>query len=558
MLDKMPEVLTLQDGSKYWEHTFEDFHAKIYLPESKPIADIVNFGFRTPYLLVFEENKQSIEEAKAYADTTGLTKIAKEFNGSVVFIYPTCDGGWENAPADLYTSVIANSRISQYYKDGVAIMRDRFTGNWSGFYIRGTVVRAHLYGKGAAADYIAKHCLKKTEGDGLYGKCNIAPVSCTLQNLSIVPAPAEDARDVTVISIDNSPEINDALKAGVDRFHARKSPAPYSLFLDEDYFTFCDCNHRMMGNLVPQANLDEIGMVCEPGYCMVPTSPDNRGDDKDTPGHAIGYLAYYNKGLTESGEKLPLLFCFHGGGDSAFCMTNVSGWFKVANKYNFLLISIEHHMNSTATEVMAVLEQLKERYPVDTERIYSTGFSMGGCKSWDICQEYPKAVAGIAPMSATFEVGFNVFAQNVEPINRDTLVPTFYVGGAVTPLPELPFQAQKCIDRVKYVFDINNVKASYDVTLEDKDSWENPIYGIDGDAVYHIADPSRGSVLTINLFESENGNCYTIFGSVDNQGHEVRHHSCENAWKFLSQFRRLPDGSITGGKMEDIKKLYEA
>ena len=74
MLDKMPEVFTLQDGSKYWEHTFEDFHAKIYLPEAKPIADIVTFGFRAPYLLVFEENKQSIEEAKKYAG--GLTEKA--------------------------------------------------------------------------------------------------------------------------------------------------------------------------------------------------------------------------------------------------------------------------------------------------------------------------------------------------------------------------------------------------------------------------------------------------------------------------------------------------
>ena len=105
MLDKMPEVFTLQDSSKYWEHTFENFHAKIYLPESKPVADIVNFGFRAPYLLVFEENKQTIEEAKTYADSTGLTKIAADFNSSVVFVYPTCDGGWENATADLYINL---------------------------------------------------------------------------------------------------------------------------------------------------------------------------------------------------------------------------------------------------------------------------------------------------------------------------------------------------------------------------------------------------------------------------------------------------------------------
>ena len=431
-------------------------------------------------------------------------------------------------------------------------MRDRFTGNWNGYYIRGAVLRTFLYGTGKSADFIAKHCLQRIEGDGLYGKGDITPVGCILENLSVIPQPADNARDIPVVSVGNSDAAHAALTAGLDHVLVKAS-ADYV----DDFHSFCDRFHRMMGNLLPQANLDEMGMVCEPGYCTVPTSGDNRGDDKDTTEHAIGYVAYYNKKIKEEGKKVPLLFCFHGGGDSAFCMTSVSGWFRVAAKYNFLLISVEHHMNSTATEVVAVLNQLKDNYPVDTEQVYSTGFSMGGCKSWDLFQEYPKLFAGVAPMSATFEVGCNVFGQEVGPINRDTVVPTFYVGGEITPLPELPFQAQKCIDRVAYVFDVNKVVANYDVTLEEKDTWKNPIYGIYGDAVYRIADPSRGSVLTLNLFESKNGCCYTVFGSVDNQGHEVRHHSCEHAWKFLQNFRRLPDGTITGGKTEDIKAIFE-
>ena len=551
MMEHMPEVILFPDGSKHWEHTFETFYSTVYVPVSAPITDIVNFGFRAPYLLVFEENKMTPEEAKHFADTTGLTKIAANFGGSVVFVYPTCDGGWDNASPDLFASIISESRISQYYKDGTAIMRDRFTGNWNGYYIRGAVLRTFLYGCGKSADFIATHCLRRIEGDGLYGKGDITPVGCILEQLSVIPQPADNARDIPVVSIGNSDAANAALQSGLD-YVLLKDTADY----EKDYYAFCDRFHRMVGNLLPQANMDEMDMVCEPGYCTVPTSGDNRGDDKDTAEHAIGYIAYYNKKIKEEGKKVPLLFCFHGGGDSAFCMTNVSGWFRVAAKYNFLLISIEHHMNSTATEAVAVLNRLKDIYPVDTERVYSTGFSMGGCKSWDLFQEYPKLFAGVAPMSATFEVGRNVFGQDVGPVNHDTVVPTFYVGGEVTPLPELPFQAQKCIDRVAYVFDVNKVVANYDVKLEEKDTWKNPIYGIDGDAVYKIADPSRGSVLTLNLFESENGCCYTVFGSVDNQGHEVRHHSCEHAYKFLQNFRRLPDGTIAGGKTEDIKAIF--
>ena len=552
-MEKMPEVITLSNGSKYWEHTFEKFFAKVYIPACDPIADIVNFGFRAPYLLVFEETKQTMETAKDFAEQSGLAKIAASFGSSVVFIYPTCEGGWENAPEDLFASLISESKISQYYKDGTAIMRDRFTGSWNGFYIRGAVLRTCLYGFGKSADYIAKNCLQRIEGDGLYGKGDITPVTCVLENLSILPVPGKNARDIPVVSIGNSSAVNKALQAGLDNVLIKDS-ADY----EADFKSFTGTFRRMMGNLEREADLEEMGMTWEPGYYTVPTSKDNRGDDKETTEHNIGYVAYYNKKIMEEGKKVPLLFCFHGGGDSAMCMTSVSGWFRVAAKYNFLLISVEHHLNSTATEVMALLECLKAKYPIDTEQIYSSGFSMGGCKSWDMFQEYPKIFAGVAPMSATYEVGLNVFGQEAGSINRDTIVPTFYVGGEITPLPELPFQAQKCIDRVKYVFDVNKVVTKYDVKLEEKDNWKNPIYGIDGDVVYKINDPERKSILTINLFESENGCCYTIFGSVDNQGHEVRHHSCENAWKFLSQFRRLPDGTLLGGKMDEIKRIYEA
>lgn len=549
-MDKMPEIITLPDGGNYWEHTFEKFFAKVYIPANDPITNIVNFGFRAPYLLIFEETKLTGEEARAYADSNGFSEIAAKFGSSVVFIYPTNEGGWEQAPEDIYTCVIAESRISQYYKDGVAIMRDRFTGTWSGHYIRGTVVRSFVYGKGASADYLAKHCLKVTEGQGLYGTCNIAPVTCILENLSVVPSPA--ARDIPVISIGNAPKVNNALQSGLDHVLIKDSADHIT-----DFYSFADRFHRMMGNLVPQANFEEMGMMEEPSYCTVPTAKDNLGDDKDTTEHNIGYVAYYNKDLFKENKKVPMLLCFHGGGDSAMCMTNVSGWFKVANKYDFLLISVEHHLNSTATETVALVEHLKSKYPVDEEQIYSSGFSMGGCKSWDIFQEYPTMVAGVAPMSATFELGCNIYGKEVGPYNQDVIVPTFYVGGEITPLPELPFQAQKCIDRTRYVLNINKAVASYDVKLEDKDHWENPIYGIYGDDVYKIPDPSRDSVLTLNLFKSENGCCYSVFGSMSSQSHEVRHHSCENAWKFLRNFRRLKDGTIAGGNYEDIKKLYE-
>jgi len=284
--------------------------------------------------------------------------------------------------------------------------------------------------------------------------------------------------------------------------------------------------------------MEEQGMVQEPAFAVVTTSPDNNGDDKNTAQHRIGYIAYYKQGLLDNGT-VPLVLAFHGGGDSALHMAHVSGWYRVAKRHGFLLVAVENHLNSTAAETMELLEILKKRYPIDEKRIYASGFSMGGIKTWDMVQEYPHVFAAVAPMGATVEVGHNVYFQPVgKEINRDVPVPLFYAGGEITPLPELPFQAEKCVDRMRYVFGINQLQTPYDVSFEGKDGWADLIWGISGDRVEKIDDPSRGSVLTINYFTSRDGVERTAFASVDNQGHECREHTCDQAWRFMSQFTR--------------------
>ncbi len=550
-MKEMPKVILLGDGSKMWGNRFDKFEVKVYIPKCDLPVDVINYGFMTPYLLVFEEEKKTVEGAKQFADESGLSEIAKQYGGSVVFIYPTNEGGWEKAPEDLFASIISETKIGQYYEDGVVKSRDRFTGNWGELYIRGALHRSCLYGFGNSADYIAKNCLKTIEGDGLYGKGDITPAVCILERLSVVPKP--ERRDIPVVSVDNASDINVALEEGLDSVLV-KEKADYAA----DFKTFIKKYRRMVGFLDVEPDLEAMGMAVEPDYVVVPTASDNRGDDSDTTEHKIGYVSYYNKSIMEKGEKLPLVLCFHGGGDSAMCMVALSDWHLVVAKYDFLLVSIENHLNSTATEMMALLSHLKEKYPIDEERIYATGFSMGGCKSWDLFQEYPEVFAAVAPMDATFDVGLNAYGQPVENINRDTVLPVFYVGGELTPLPELPFQEAKCTNRMKYVLEVNRAKCNYDVRFEDRENWVNPIWGIDGDVICKAEDKNRGSVLTMHLFESENGCCYSVFGSASNQSHEMRHLNCENAWKFFTQFRRLSDGELVGGKMEEVVNLYSA
>lgn len=549
-MKEIPKIIVLADGSRVWEHTFQTFKVIVYLPMSDYITDVINYAFIAPYLLFFMEEKPDREQVVKFAQENGIDTIAKEYGSSVVFVYPTNAGGWSEADDTLYTELIAETKIGQYYKDGVTLMRDRFTLEWGEVKIRGMRARTCLYGFGTSADYIAKHCMKTVMGEGLFGYGDITPTVCILERLRMLPS--FERSDIPVVSVRNSDEINQALKAGLHDVLIKDS-AEYP----EDFYCFIRKYRRMVGTLDTEPELDKLGMEAEPGYCVVPVSEDNCGDDKDKKEHLIAYVAFYNRAILSTLKKVPLVLCFHGGGDSAFCMAALSDWHKVANQNDFLLVCVENHMNSTATEAIALLEHLKDTYMIDEERIYATGFSMGGCKSWDLFQEYPDLFAGVAPMDATFPVGVNVFANSVEDINEETIVPVFYVGGEDSPLPELPFHDEKCLERMKYVLAVNDAKIQPDISFENKEMWSNSIMGVDGDVICTAKDPVTGSVLTMHLFESNNGCCYTVFGSASNQKHEMRYLNSLNAWKYLSQFRRLPDGRIEGGAIENIVSLFK-
>lgn len=514
MIDR-PEVYTFEDESKIWSHVFDSFKVKVYVPVTKLPEKVINFGFDAPYLLVFEEDELDKDSAKAYADENGFSKVASEHASSVVFVYPTNEGGWENATESLFVELIANSKIHEYHQDGYVILNNRFTKKCDGYAIRGAIYKTCLFGTGKSADYIATNLLKTINGEGLWGPQDVTPTACILKNLN--KEPKIERTDIPIIYLSDTESCD---------------------------FSYICTLKRWVGTLMTEPDFNEMKMNRDYGIAKVKTSKDNEGDDAGSLEHEIGYLAYYNQGILDKGS-VPLLLCFHGGGDSAMYIAEVSSWYQVAHDHDFLLICVENHLNSTATEMVELIEHLKDKYNIDESRIYASGFSMGGCKSWDLYQEYPSIFAGLAPMDATYEVGLNVFGHDAPvKINEDVLVPVFYTGGEITPLPELPFQAIKCLDRMKNVLSVNKTVKQNDKSFEDQSDWENPIWGINGDSTKEIYDEERDDILTLHYFVSEDGNCYTVFSSVRGQAHECRHHTCEQAWLFLSQFIRNESGEI--------------
>ena len=530
-MPQKPAVSVMPDGGKYWTHDFENFSAMVYVPVGDPSADVINYGFKAPYLLVFGEPDRSIGDAVDFAERRGLADIARIYSSSVVFVIPRCEGGWKNAPDTLFREIAAESKIGQYYEDGYVIQYKFRTKEFTGCSIRGSVFRTMLYGNRDAADYIARNCLKTLQGEYLWGPGEITPMAVTLENLSVIPRP--ERPDIPVVSVGNSKAVNEALRASCDHLLVRDEPD-----FRADYAEFWSRMKRWCGVLSREEDPEALGMAEEACITEVTSSPDNRGDDAGTVRHPVGYLAYYPK---DTEGPLPMLMVFHGGGDSAFHIAWVSGWWRVAMRNRFLLVCVENHLNTTATEIMELIRELKQKYPVDPRRIYASGFSMGGCKSWDLYQEYPDSFAALAPMDATFPVGLNQYGEPcpVE-INRTVPVPVFYSAGEQTPLPEMPCQEIKCLERMQYLFEVNRIRKPFRLSFEDRENWPDKFWGIPGDRIEKVPDPSRGAVLTLHYYDSTDGVCRTVFGGVDNQGHECREHTCEQAWQFMKQFA-LPE-----------------
>ena len=518
-------------GGKVWEHRYEQFELKAYVPDNDLDGQTNNYGFRAPLLLVFEEEKQDMDRAVAFARESGMAKIAADNDTAVLFVYPTAEGGWSAADESLYADLISEIKMIQVYRDGIVENYDFFAKEFKGYFVRGAIFRADIYSFGASADYVAAHLLKTLQGEYLWGPGEITPAMCSMERLSTVPD--VQRRDIAVISVANSDTVNRAFE-GCENLLV-KEQADY----EADFHAFVRRFKMWCGHMEEEPDFQALGMTEDAGCVTVTTSPDNRSPFKDDKTHKAGYFAYYNNDLFDNGP-VPLVLGFHGGGDSSMYLTYVAGWWEIAHRYGFLFVSVENHQFITATEAAEIIGELKKRYRIDEHRVYATGFSMGSGKTWDMYQECPELLAGIMPASALFPVYTTFFGTPVtENLNKSVPVPVFYSGGEESPLPELACQTDAALERVQYVAEVNRLRADFGkLVLAEKDSWADPIYGVAGDRVEKIPDPSRGSTLTVRYYDSEDGICRTAFASVSGQMHECRHHSCENAWKFISQFRR--------------------
>jgi predicted peptidase len=121
----------------------------------------------------------------------------------------------------------------------------------------------------------------------------------------------------------------------------------------------------------------------------------------------VRFLLYLPATFADDGRRWPLIVFLHGGGERGNDLEKVKihGPPKiVAEKKDFPFIVVspqaEAGRNFDADALVALLDEAVRQLPVDEDRIYLTGLSMGGFSTWAWAAQEPWRFAAIAPIAA--------------------------------------------------------------------------------------------------------------------------------------------------------------
>ena len=126
------------------------------------------------------------------------------------------------------------------------------------------------------------------------------------------------------------------------------------------------------------------------------------------------YLLFLPESYTQStNQKFPLILFLHGAGERGSDLDSVKrhGIPKIVETnpdFPFIAVSPQCPEDSWWTSelhtINGLIEEIVEKYQVDTSRIYLTGLSMGGFGTWSLASMYPERFAAIAPVCGGGEV----------------------------------------------------------------------------------------------------------------------------------------------------------
>lgn len=121
----------------------------------------------------------------------------------------------------------------------------------------------------------------------------------------------------------------------------------------------------------------------------------------------LNYLLYLPKDYSTD-KAWPLIVFLHGAGERGGCnleLLKKNGLPKLVAEgqdFEFIIVSPQCPEGKwwvgLDDRVIALIDEVAEKYNVNKDRVYLTGLSMGGYGTWSIAAGYPERFAAIAPI----------------------------------------------------------------------------------------------------------------------------------------------------------------
>lgn len=124
----------------------------------------------------------------------------------------------------------------------------------------------------------------------------------------------------------------------------------------------------------------------------------------------------------------PLVISMHGSGQSADYQRAQAKWEQVADTAKFLVVfpsGINNQWDISGTSdinfITAIIDTMHRRYGIDRNRVYLSGFSMGGMMTYHAATQIAHKIAAFAPVS-----GYPLWGSNY---NSSRPIPIIHVHG---------------------------------------------------------------------------------------------------------------------------------
>jgi predicted peptidase len=136
----------------------------------------------------------------------------------------------------------------------------------------------------------------------------------------------------------------------------------------------------------------------------------------DNAGTRLNFRLFQPNLAGRRGERFPLVVFLHGGGErGANNVTQITanqGAVAFADparqeRHPSFVLAAQVPVGSAWTTpavqsaLIALIDQIAGNYPIDTDRLYLTGLSLGGIGTFDILTRYPDKFAGALPIAST-------------------------------------------------------------------------------------------------------------------------------------------------------------